>query len=259
MSERCTLETAHSAYFRYPPTDIGDGRERAPRRVHRRVIAGLLRTDPAQRSAPTPPMLQALARRAVGVLAVPAPRRPTHNGARFRPATVTVTAAVRTNGGTPTPQTIQEPPVPARNRPVVGTRIALLAAAEPVAGRLAVACRSRRVCPARIAMMDLQSRCGRGVLLRSRRCPLLHRATRPPPTGDLLQHLQIAERQERAAGTLADYQKISMGVLLVPGGGADWEYTWQPATAPRLHIHRVVVAADSSRSYLLAWIAQDQD
>ena len=50
-----------------------------------------------------------------------------------------------------------------------------------------------------------------------------------------------------------------MGVLLVSGGGANWEYTWQPVSGPRLHTHRVLIAADSTRSYLLAWTTRDQD
>jgi hypothetical protein len=52
---------------------------------------------------------------------------------------------------------------------------------------------------------------------------------------------------------------VSMGVLLVAGGGADWEYTWEPAGGPRLHTHRVLLAANSDRPFRLTWTTREQD
>ncbi|MFI5497240.1 serine/threonine-protein kinase [Actinoplanes sp. NPDC051859] len=79
------------------------------------------------------------------------------------------------------------------------------------------------------------------------------------PTGDPLRHWQTVEQQALSTGTLPGYQKVSMGVLLVAGGGADWEYTWQPPSGPRLHTHQILRAVDNTRSYLLAWTTPDQD
>lgn len=283
------------------------------------VIAGLLRTDPARRTdaADAQSMLQALARRAVGVVAVPAPRRPTDDGVRFRPATATVTTAAPPNGGTPAPQIIHEPPVPTQKRPVVRTRIALVAAAvltavaasmmafstgggaEPAPRQpstttttATTAASAPILCPASSSLPVTPASTAAPYPLPGGwlwhvdpdgfALPVPQGWTRtaaagvvsfcdpvgvrsftvqpgPPPTGDPLQHWQAAEKQELAAGTLGDYQRISMGVLLVSGGGADWEYTWQPVSGPRLHTHRLLIAADSTRSYLMAWTTRDQD
>jgi hypothetical protein len=78
-------------------------------------------------------------------------------------------------------------------------------------------------------------------------------------SGGPLQHWQAAERAALADGTLPGYRRISMGVLLVTGGGADWEYVWQPATGPRLHTHRVLISAKGPRAYELEWTAPDDD
>ncbi|MFI5496635.1 protein kinase [Actinoplanes sp. NPDC051859] len=79
------------------------------------------------------------------------------------------------------------------------------------------------------------------------------------PTGDPLRHWQTVEQQALASGTLPGYRRVSMGVLLVAGGGADWEYTWQPPSGPRLHTHQILRAVDSTRSHLLTWTTPDQD
>jgi hypothetical protein len=81
----------------------------------------------------------------------------------------------------------------------------------------------------------------------------------PPVAGQPLRVWQVAERTALTDGTLPAYRKVSMGVLLVTGGGADWEYTWQPATGPRLHAHRSVLAAGVARSIRLSWTTLDQD
>lgn len=77
--------------------------------------------------------------------------------------------------------------------------------------------------------------------------------------GEPLQHWQNAEDDALAAGALPGYQKISMGLLLVTGGGADWEYSWQPATGPRLHTYQVLLAVGVDRSYSLSWTTRDAD
>jgi hypothetical protein len=79
----------------------------------------------------------------------------------------------------------------------------------------------------------------------------------PALSGEPLRHWQNAEQQALANGTLPRYRKVSMGLLQVAGGGADWEYTWQPP--PRLHTHRVLRSTGGARSYLLTWTARDQD
>lgn len=81
---------------------------------------------------------------------------------------------------------------------------------------------------------------------------------RAPAEGPL-QHWQAAEQAALVSGALPGYQKISMGVLLVTGGGADWEYSWQPATGPRLHTHRYLMPAGDTRAYELSWTTRDQD
>ncbi len=77
-------------------------------------------------------------------------------------------------------------------------------------------------------------------------------------SGDPLAEWRDAERTALAAGDLPGYRKVSMGVLLVTGGGADWEYSWD-AGSTRLHTHRVLVAAGSQRPYRLAWTTRDAE
>ena len=77
--------------------------------------------------------------------------------------------------------------------------------------------------------------------------------------GEPLQQWQDAEQADLAAGALPGYQKVSMGLLLLTGGGADWEYSWQPATGPRLHTYRMLLAAGDDRSYSLTWTTRDTD
>jgi hypothetical protein len=78
-------------------------------------------------------------------------------------------------------------------------------------------------------------------------------------TGQPLQFWQAAERAALADNTLPGYRKISLGVLLVLGGGADWEYSWRPPTGPPLHTRRVLLAAGAAHSYRLSWTTRDQD
>ena len=80
--------------------------------------------------------------------------------------------------------------------------------------------------------------------------------TAAPVTRQPLVYWQNAEK--KAAG-LPGYQRVSMGVLLLKRGGADWEYSWQPAAGPRLHTRRVLLATTSTKSFLLQWTTTDQD
>jgi hypothetical protein len=44
-----------------------------------------------------------------------------------------------------------------------------------------------------------------------------------------------------------------MDVLALKQGGADWEYSWQPASGPRMHVRRVLLSVDGADAYLLQW------
>ncbi|GGN22032.1 putative Ser/Thr protein kinase [Actinoplanes campanulatus] len=80
----------------------------------------------------------------------------------------------------------------------------------------------------------------------------------PVVTRQPLAYWQGREKASLARGDLPGYQRISMGVLLLKGGGADWEYTWRPDSRTVRHERRVLVAA-GSRSYLLRWTVADPD
>ncbi|MET0422674.1 MAG: serine/threonine-protein kinase [Actinoplanes sp.] len=59
------------------------------------------------------------------------------------------------------------------------------------------------------------------------------------------------------AGGLPGYQRISMGVLLLKRGGADWEYTWRPDSDTVRHERRILLAVTDNRSYQLQWATVD--
>ncbi|MBO3739142.1 protein kinase domain-containing protein [Actinoplanes flavus] len=80
----------------------------------------------------------------------------------------------------------------------------------------------------------------------------------PVVTRQPLAYWQGREKASLARGDLPGYQRISMGVLLLKGGGADWEYTWRPDSRTVRHERRVLVAV-GSRSYLLRWTVADPD
>jgi hypothetical protein len=84
-------------------------------------------------------------------------------------------------------------------------------------------------------------------------------ATGRAGTGDPLREWQSTERSVLSGTALPGYRRVSMGVLLVSGGGADWEYTWEPAGGPRLHTHRVLLAATGKRPFRLTWTTREQD
>ncbi|WP_433825860.1 serine/threonine-protein kinase [Actinoplanes sp. CA-015351] len=66
-------------------------------------------------------------------------------------------------------------------------------------------------------------------------------------------------REKAEARALPGYTRISMGVLLLKRGGADWEYTWRPDSDTVRHERRVLVAVTGDRSYLLRWTVTDED
>ena len=78
-------------------------------------------------------------------------------------------------------------------------------------------------------------------------------------TREPLAYWQRRERADRAAGELPGYRRISMGVLLLRRGGADWEYTWRPDSDSVRHERRVLVAVTGDQSYLLRWTVADAD
>jgi hypothetical protein len=83
--------------------------------------------------------------------------------------------------------------------------------------------------------------------------------TAAPSTRQPLRHWQGVERGARADGLLPGYARISMGVLLLRGGGADWEYVWTPAGGPAQHVRRLLLVGTGGRAYLLQWSTREQD
>ena len=83
--------------------------------------------------------------------------------------------------------------------------------------------------------------------------------TRGPSTPAPLQHWQAAERAALAGGSLPGYELVGMGVLPLKQGGADWEYSWQPATGPRMHTRRVLLSVGGADAYLLNWTVPATD
>ncbi|MEV6302141.1 serine/threonine-protein kinase [Actinoplanes sp. NPDC051861] len=81
----------------------------------------------------------------------------------------------------------------------------------------------------------------------------------PVVTSEPLEYWQRREKAERARGDLPGYTRVSMGVLLLKRGGADWEYTWRPVSGDIRHERRVLVAVTERRSYLLRWSVAGTD
>jgi hypothetical protein len=78
-------------------------------------------------------------------------------------------------------------------------------------------------------------------------------------TGQPLRFWQAAKKTALANGSLPGYRQVGMGTLELRDGGADWEYTWQPAEGPRLHTRRVLLALGTDREFVLQWTCTDQD
>jgi len=75
-------------------------------------------------------------------------------------------------------------------------------------------------------------------------------------TGSPLAHWQQAETAALANGSLPGYRRIA---LANRPGGAEWEYSWQPAAGPRQHEQRVLLTAASGRTYLAGWSTAEAD
>ena len=275
------------------------------------VIAGLLTRDSNARSdaVETQAALQALARRAIGVVTVPAPRQPTHDAVRFRPAAVTVQAPPPVPDEPWLPVDQGRSPVSTRSRARTRTWIAAAGIGLVAAVTVSVAISGSDSRPVTAQPSQAVAPAATGPCPGAVRRPLsisvaapyslpdgwlwhvdpagfalpvpqgwthatdggvvcfsdpdgirtITVAADPPVADDSLQHWQTAEQQALAAGTLPGYRKVSMGVLLVSGGGADWEYSWQPADGPRLHTRRVLLSDAGTRSYRVTWTTREQD
>jgi eukaryotic-like serine/threonine-protein kinase len=81
--------------------------------------------------------------------------------------------------------------------------------------------------------------------------------SRAPITPRPLDYWQAAEKT--ALRAVPGYAKVGMGALLLKDGGADWEYSWQPATGARLHTRRILLAVGKEREFLIQWTTSDQD
>ncbi|GAA2542694.1 hypothetical protein GCM10010435_08130 [Winogradskya consettensis] len=235
------------------------------------VIAGLLTRDSAKRpgTKATRAALQKLSERAIGIVAVPLPLPAVAVEKRATPKrTKVVVAAVGSVLAVAAAITFSvrtEPADPAPDSASTSISASASTSAEAAAGAPSVALVS---CAAMTAT-------GRPASTTGFQVPIPQGWTRtstpdgtvcfsdpdgartftvrsiPPVTGDPLRYWETAE----AASALTAYQRISMGVLLVTGGGADWEFSWQPPGGPRLHSHKVLVA----RKFELTWTTRDQD
>jgi hypothetical protein len=83
--------------------------------------------------------------------------------------------------------------------------------------------------------------------------------TAAPLTRSPVAYWQQAELAELGAGGLPGYRAITMGALSLRQGGAAWEYTWQPASGPRLHERRIWVAMGGGRAYVVTWTTEAND
>jgi hypothetical protein len=70
---------------------------------------------------------------------------------------------------------------------------------------------------------------------------------------------QAEEKTVLDDGTLPGYERVAMGVVLLQKGGADWEYTWQPAADQRQHVRRLLLATGTREAYVLRWSTPDRD
>jgi eukaryotic-like serine/threonine-protein kinase len=75
--------------------------------------------------------------------------------------------------------------------------------------------------------------------------------TAAPLTRSPVGYWEQAELAELGTGSLHDYRAIGMAALPLRSGGAAWEYTWQPASGPRLHERRTWIAMGGGRAYVV--------
>jgi hypothetical protein len=83
--------------------------------------------------------------------------------------------------------------------------------------------------------------------------------TAAPRTHSPIGFWQQTELSELGAGSLHGYRAIAMSTLPLRQGGAAWEYTWQPASGPRLHERRIWIAMGAGRAYIVSWTTDDHD
>lgn len=78
-----------------------------------------------------------------------------------------------------------------------------------------------------------------------------------PIVADAVGHWADAEQAALADGTLPGYRRIGIAPLDLRGGGADWEFTWQPGSGARRHERRLLLSMGPGRAYVLDWSADD--
>ena len=70
---------------------------------------------------------------------------------------------------------------------------------------------------------------------------------------------QAEERSALSDGSLPGYRRVAMAAVDRAGGGADWEFTWQPAAGVRRHERRLLLDKGGERAYVVAWTTREQD
>jgi serine/threonine protein kinase len=79
------------------------------------------------------------------------------------------------------------------------------------------------------------------------------------PAEDPTSYWLAAEQRLITSGAVPRYTKISISPLIVPGGAAEWEYTFVPPGGRRAHVRRVLVNGSPTRPYVLTWVTPDAD
>ena len=261
------------------------------------VISALLARDPGKRPSTDEAYaaMRAAASRPVGVSRVPAQRPATNGAIHFRPAAVAPATGPRADV-TPEPALPRRRPWRALAVLLVATAIlaavtgvavaasrdngAAPAAAVPVPCASSVAASlTGSATPAPYALPDALlwhrdaagfrlavpagwTRAADGAMVCFRDPAGVRTFTvddSAPVTQSPLADWQAAEQAAVSAGTLPGYRRIGMAVLPLMRTGADWEYSWQPGSGPRLHTRRVLLATSATREFVLQWTTREQD
>ena len=237
------------------------------------VLTGLLVKDPAGRltAEQTEPLLRKVTDRAIGIFPVPRPLRPGPPAAHRARLAVAVAAVLLAGAGAaavvlgrdPGPRVTGAPvssaaaPAPCTaadgGTPVTGTPEqpdfqlpdGWLWHTDAAGNRVAVPWDwTQSVAGNETCFRDRDS--GRSLTV----------DTGFRPAGSATDHWQQAERAATGAGSLPGYQRVA---LTSRPDGAQWEYTWQPATGPRRHEARTLIADRSGRGYLVEWSTPAND
>ena len=80
-----------------------------------------------------------------------------------------------------------------------------------------------------------------------------------PDAATPIEHWRGAERTALGDGALPGYRLVAMTPLDVKGGGAAWEFTWQPAAGERRHERRLLLSVAPDRAYAIGWTTREQD